>query len=75
MVDSLLYFLEGILLKDENEHARWLDGSDDLSMGSVLDTLENTPRDRSILLGPRSGPTDFAVMLVETFITFPGMVA
>jgi len=59
--------------EDVCEHTRWLDGSDDLSLEIVLDTLEQALRDKAILTGPRPSPTEFAVILVETFINFPGM--
>ena len=56
---------------DDQAEASWRQGSDDLDIHHILDTLEAALREREVLSGPRPGPTEFAVMLVSTFVKFP----
>ena len=56
---------------DEHAESLWREGSDDLSTRKILDTLEADLRDREILKGERPGPTELALLLVETYIRFP----
>ena len=50
----------------------WREGSDDLTTDVILDTLEAALRARGLLQGKRPDPTEFALLLVSTFIQFPG---
>lgn len=54
------------------ERVAWQQGSDDLSIDQILDTLERELRSRNVLQGPRPDPDAFAMMMVETFVEFPG---
>jgi hypothetical protein len=57
--------------KDEREETVWRAGSDDLTVDSILDRLEAALRKRDILQGARPEPTEFALMLVKSFVHFP----
>jgi len=57
--------------RDEAEQAAWREGSDNLTLDTILETLETELRRRGVLSGPRPEPTEFALMLVEHFIHFP----
>lgn len=61
--------------RDGPDRTTWEQGSDDLSLEQVLDTLEQELRTRGVLLGQRPGPDAFAMMMVQTFISFPGRLA
>ena len=54
------------------EQRSWQDHSDDLSLPVVLDVLEESLRDSGMLSGTKPGPTEFAMMLVKAFVSFPG---
>ncbi|MGI9222646.1 MAG: hypothetical protein ACR2QS_16585 [Woeseiaceae bacterium] len=58
--------------RDEAEERLWRDGSDDLSLDLILERLENQLREMGVLAGPRPDPTSYAMMLVKTFVRFPG---
>ncbi len=58
--------------RDKHERAAWEEGSDDLSIDEVVDALEHELRRRGVLAAARPDPDDFAMMLVQTFIHFPG---
>lgn len=58
--------------QDKDEEVLWRDGSDDLSPEFILDRLESQLRQIGVLDGPRPEPTTFAMMLVKTFVRFPG---
>ena len=58
--------------RDDVDRATWEDGSDDLSIEQILDTLEQELRRCGVLAGERPAPDDFALKMVETFIRFPG---
>jgi hypothetical protein len=57
---------------DAQQETLWRDGSDDLTLDRILDTLESELRRRGVLSGPRPEPTDFALMMVRQFVHFPG---
>jgi hypothetical protein len=57
---------------DDSDYARWQQGSDDLTLPAVLDRLESALRECGALEGPRPAPTEFAMLLVNTFVKFPG---
>ena len=56
---------------DEAEKAKWANKTDDLTLDSILDTLESELRSRGVLQGERPDPTAFAQALVNEFIRFP----
>lgn len=58
--------------RDAAEETLWREGSDDLSVDFILQRLEAALRDRGILEGPRPDPTAFAMLLVRSFVRFPG---
>lgn len=58
--------------ENEDEHARWREGADELSAPQILETFEAELRRRGVLGESRPGPTEFALMLVENFVRFPG---
>lgn len=57
---------------DDESEATWHDHTDDLDVDAVLITLENALRERGALSGPRPDPTAFALLLVSTFVQYPG---
>ena len=63
---------KGYCFKDEAERATWEQGSDDLTIDQIIDTLEQALRRRAVLEGERPGPDALAQMMVETFVRFPG---
>ena len=58
--------------RDEAEEQLWRDGSDDLSLDFILKRLEDQLREMGVLAGPRPDPTSYAMMLVKSFVRFPG---
>ena len=56
---------------DDKTETTWRDGSDNLTLPQILDTLEAALRDRGQLSGPRPKPTEFALLLVSTFVKYP----
>lgn len=58
--------------KDAAEEALWREGRDDLSGDFIVNRLEAALRDRGLLDGPRPEPTQFAMLLVQSFVRFPG---
>lgn len=57
---------------DKADCKRWQDGSDDISLIQAIDILERELRERGTLSGTRPGPDEFAKMMVDAFIQFPG---
>jgi hypothetical protein len=57
---------------DAAERSTWETGNDDLTIDEILDTLELELRNRGVMQGPRPEPNAFALMLVQTFIQYPG---
>lgn len=55
---------------DEME-SLWRSGDEALTVGQILDTLERALYERGLLQGTRPNPTDFALLLADTFIQFP----
>ena len=45
---------------------------DGLSVTQILETLEASLREKNLLVGERPEPTDFALLLVNSFVRFPG---
>jgi len=58
--------------KGKADRAAWEKGSDDLSIEEIVNTLEQELRRRRVLEGARPDPDDLALMMVKTFIHFPG---
>ena len=56
---------------DDSAEEIWRDGSDDLSVEDILNTLEAALRASGALSGSRPEPTEFALKLVSTFVHFP----
>lgn len=56
---------------DEAERQRWREGSDDLAIDFILDTLDADLRRRGRLTGERPAGRDFAMMLVDEYVRFP----
>jgi hypothetical protein len=56
---------------DDDVEAKWRDGSDDLTVEQVLDTLDVELRRRGVLSGTRPEPTEYALLLVSTFVHYP----
>jgi hypothetical protein len=54
------------------QEALWREGNDNLTLESILETLEAELRRRGVLSGSRPEPTEFALLLVKSFIRFPG---
>lgn len=54
-----------------NEESLWREGSNDLTVDFILDRIETNLRERSVLVGPRPEPTEFAMMMVQDFVRFP----
>lgn len=63
---------KGYCFTDCAARARWENGEDELSHGEILDTMEKALRKKGVLEGPRPGPDEFALMMVKTFVHFPG---
>ena len=57
--------------KDEEERNLWSEGSDDLGLDFILERLEAELRRLGALSGPVPEPTEFAMLLVRTFVRFP----
>jgi hypothetical protein len=62
---------KGYCFKDSDEEALWRERSDDLNVDFILDRLESELRHRKLLQGPRPEPTQFAMLLVQSFVRFP----
>lgn len=58
--------------RDAAEKQLWQDGSDDLAPDFILERLETQLRQLGVLEGPKPEPTTFAMLLVKTFVRFPG---
>ena len=56
---------------DEAERDAWRVHGDDLSLDTILDTLEADLRHRDVLDGERPAPEDFGRLLIDTYIAFP----
>lgn len=56
---------------DEAEHEAWRTHGDDLALDTILDRLDADVRRRGVLDGPRPEPSEFATLLMDTYITFP----
>jgi hypothetical protein len=57
--------------RNETEEATWREGTDDLTVDFILNRLEKALRKRDILNGARPEPTEFALMLVKSFVHYP----
>ena len=57
--------------RDAAEETLWRDGTDNLSAEFILARLETELRNRGVLTGARPEATEFALMLDNTFVTFP----
>jgi len=58
--------------KDPAEEQLWKERSDDLSIEFILDRLDVALRERGILDGPRPKPNEYAMLMVRSFVRFPG---
>lgn len=56
---------------DEAERDAWADHTDDLSLDSILRTLEEDLRDRGRLDGGTPPPAEFGKLIIDTYINFP----
>ena len=56
---------------DDRERKAFENGRDVLDLEHILDRLEDELRQRGALQGPRPEPTEFALLLVKTFVRFP----
>jgi len=57
--------------EDERAESLWRGGTEALTVEQILGTLEAALRERGLLPGSRPDPTEFALLLAETFIQFP----
>lgn len=57
--------------ESEAERKAWREGSDDLGVDFILETLEKDLRERGRLTGERPENRDFAMMLVDEYVGFP----
>jgi hypothetical protein len=62
---------KGYCFADEQEQARWREGSDDLTLDFILDRLEGELRKEGVMDGARPEPDEFAMSMVSHFIRFP----
>jgi len=58
--------------EDKERENLWRQGSDDLTLDIILDKMESELHRRGALSGARPEPTEFALLLVQQFIHFPG---
>jgi hypothetical protein len=65
---------KGYCFADEPERDAWRSNTDDLSLDSVLDTLEADLRARDVLTGERPPPAEFGKLLIDTYEKFPAAV-
>lgn len=63
---------KGYCFKDQRERLLWESRSDDLTLDQVIDMFEQDLRRSGRMNGERPEPDDFAQMMVETYIHFPG---
>lgn len=54
------------------QEALWREGDDNLTLDGILETLEAELRRRGVLSGFRPEPTEFALLMVKSFVHFPG---
>ena len=57
--------------KNDAEQQLWRDGSDQLELEFILDRLEQELRAQGVMQNKRLEPTEFAKLLVKTFVKFP----
>ena len=58
--------------ENDDAEALWRSGEDDIEVTQILETLEASLREKNLLVGERPEPTDFALLLVNSFVRFPG---
>ncbi|MEH6591658.1 MAG: hypothetical protein V7746_15465 [Halioglobus sp.] len=56
---------------DDEAEVKWREGDEDLTLEQILDTLDVELRRRGVLSGTRPAPTDYALLLVSTFVHYP----
>jgi hypothetical protein len=56
---------------DDEAEAKWRAGSEDLSVEQILEILDAELRRRGLLRGARPEPTEYALLLVSTFVQYP----
>jgi hypothetical protein len=59
---------------DEAEQEAWSAHTDDLTLGFILDTLEDDLRARGALDGDRPADAEFGKLLIDTYVQFPAPV-
>lgn len=71
--DDLRYSIswKAYCFKDEAEKQLWQSGSDDLTVDFILDRLEADLRAKGLLDGDRPEPTEFARLMVGSYVKFP----
>jgi len=57
--------------RDSDEKSLWKQHGNDLTLDFILDRLDGELRHRNLLSGDRPEPTDYAMMLVDSFVRFP----
>ena len=63
---------KGYCFPDRDAQRLWQEHSDDLTIERVLDTFEADLRVRGLLAGTSPGPDQYAQLMVETYVRFPG---
>jgi hypothetical protein len=59
---------------DDAERDAWTTHADDLTLASILATLEDDLRERGALDGARPGDAELGKLLIDTYIRFPAAV-
>ncbi len=63
---------KGYCFTDDKERSLWESGSDDLTLDQIIDLFEQDLRQSGRISGERPQPDDFAQLMVETYIHYPG---
>ena len=62
---------KGYCFRDEGQQSKWETRSDALTIEAILDTFDKDLQNRGVMKGARPEPDQFALMMVETYISFP----
>ncbi len=63
---------KGYCFRDQQEQHIWESHGDDLNLEQILDVFEKELQRRGLLNGKRPAPDQFARLMVETFVHYPG---
>lgn len=63
---------KGYCFQDRDTRRLWEEHGDDLTVDGVLDTFETDLRARGLLMAAPPGPDEYAQLMVETYVRFPG---